>query len=101
MSKNDPNKLLLVQNIPNLEPAIVHEMLVTLFKQCVFKYFKIRKNKFLIFCRFEGLKEVRMAPGRGVAFVEFENEIQSSRARDGLQNFKVAPEFPLSVSFAK
>jgi hypothetical protein len=42
-----------------------------------------------------------MAPGRGVAFVEFENELQSGRAREGLQNFKISPEFPLSVSFAK
>ena len=47
------------------------------------------------------MKEVRLAPGHGVAFVEFENEVQSARAREGLQNFKVAPEFPLSVSFAK
>jgi len=83
MLNNDPNKLLLVQNIPVLDPSIVHDMLSTLFGQ------------------YEGLLEVRMAPGHGVAFVEFGDEIQSARAREGLQNFQIAPEFPLSVSFAK
>merc|ERR1712110_142518 len=80
---NPPNKLLLVQNIPPLDPQIIHEMLTALFSQ------------------YAGLKDVRMVPGRGVALVEFENEMLSGRAREGLQGFKVTPEFPLSVSFAK
>ena len=51
--------------------------------------------------RYDGLKDVRMVPGKGVAFVEFENEIQSGHAMEGLQNFKITPDYPLAVSFAK
>jgi len=80
---NPPNKLLLVQNIPPLDPQIIQDMLTALFSQ------------------YQGLKEVRMVAARGVALVEFENEMLSGRAREGLQGFKVTPEFPLVVSFAK
>merc|ERR1712137_1186616 len=80
---NPPNKLLLLQNIPPLDAKVVHDMLTSLFNQ------------------FAGLKEVRMAPGRGAAFAEFENEIQAGRAREGLQSFQVAPDTPLAIFFAK
>merc|ERR1712137_905564 len=80
---NPPNKLLLLQNIPSMDAKVVHDMLTSLFNQ------------------FAGLKEVRMAPGRGAAFAEFENEIQAGRAREGLQSFQVAPDTPLAIFFAK
>ena len=41
-------------------------------------------------------------PGRhDIAFVEFENEIQSAAARDALQGFKITPNSAMKISFAK
>jgi len=52
--------------------------------------------------RFPGFKEVRLVPGRhDIAFVEFENEVQSGAAKDSLQGFKITPTNPMKISFAK
>ena len=49
-----------------------------------------------------GFKEVRLVPGRhDIAFVEFENEVQSAAARDALQGFKITPTAAMKISFAK
>lgn len=54
------------------------------------------------FFRFPGYKEVRLVPGRhDIAFVEFENEVQSGVAKDTLQSFKLTPTHPMKISFAK
>ena len=54
------------------------------------------------FFRFQGFKEVRLVPGRhDIAFVEFENEVQSAAARDSLQGFKITPTHAMKISFAK
>lgn len=37
----------------------------------------------------------------GIAFVEFENEMQSGVAMSGLQAFKVTPTNAMAISFAK
>ena len=75
-----PNKILFVQNLPESSNA---SMLTMLFQQ------------------FPGLKEVRMVDARpGIAFVEFENDSQSTTAMAGLQNFIIA-EKPMSLTFAK
>lgn len=56
----------------------------------------------MLFNQFPGFKEVRLVPGRhDIAFVEFENEVQSGAARDALQGFKVTPSNPMKISFAK
>ena len=79
-SSNAPNKILFVQNLPEASNTA---MLTMLFKQ------------------FPGLKEVRMVEARpGIAFVEFENDSQSTTAMSGLQNFIIA-EKPMSLTFAK
>ena len=47
-------------------------------------------------------KEVRLVPGKsGIAFVEFESEVQSGVAMGGLQNFKITPQNLMQISFAK
>ncbi|KRY41711.1 U2 small nuclear ribonucleoprotein B'' [Trichinella spiralis] len=80
-SNPPPNKILFCTNLP--EEATEH-MLQMLFNQ------------------FPGFKEVRLVPNRhDIAFVEFDNEYQSKTARDTLQNFKVTPNHPIKVSFAK
>ena len=56
----------------------------------------------MLFNQFPGFKEVRLVPGRhDIAFVEFENELQSSAARDALQGFKITPSASMKISFAK
>ena len=56
----------------------------------------------MLFNQFPGFKEVRLVPGRhDIAFVEFENELQSATARDALQGFKITPNASMKISFAK
>lgn len=76
-----PNKILFVQNLP---PATNDQMLGMLFQQ------------------FPGFKEVRMVEARpGIAFVEFENDMQASVAMTGLQAFKITPSNAMAISYAK
>ncbi len=56
----------------------------------------------MLFNQFPGFKEVRLVPGRhDIAFVEFENEMQSAAARDALQGFKITPSAAMRINFAK
>jgi len=76
-----PNKILFVENLPE---GCTDLMLQMLFQQ------------------FPGFKEVRMVQGKqGIAFVEFENEVEASVAMNGLQHFKITPTHLMVVSFAK
>lgn len=76
-----PNKLLFVQNLPE---ATNEAMLSMLFQQ------------------FPGFKEVRMVEAKpGIAFVEFDNDSQSTTAMQGLQGFRITPEKAMSIVFAK
>ncbi|XP_013390025.1 U2 small nuclear ribonucleoprotein B'' [Lingula anatina] len=57
---------------------------------------------YMLFNQFPGFKEVRLVPGRhDIAFVEFENEMQSAAAKDALQGFKITPTHAMKISFAK
>lgn len=76
-----PNKILFVQGLP---PATNDSMLGMLFQQ------------------FPGFKEVRMVEARpGIAFVEFENDMQASVAMTGLQSFKITPTNAMAITYAK
>lgn len=76
-----PNKILFVQNLPE---ASTEAMLSLLFQQ------------------FPGYKEVRMVEARpGIAFVEYDNEMQSGVAMQGLQGFKVTQQNAMAISYAK
>ncbi|CAI9107097.1 OLC1v1006383C1 [Oldenlandia corymbosa var. corymbosa] len=77
----DPNNLLFIQNLPY---ETQNMMLEVLFKQ------------------YPGFREVRMIDAKpGIAFVEFEDDIQSSVAMQALQGFKITPENPMSITYAK
>jgi hypothetical protein len=41
-----------------------------------------------LFSQYPFFKEVRMVPGKRVAFVEFEHEVHATTAMTGLQHFK-------------
>jgi U2 small nuclear ribonucleoprotein B'' len=76
-----PNQILFLTNLPEE----TNEMMLS-----------------MLFNQFPGFKEVRLVPGRhDIAFVEFENEVQSAAARDSLQGFKITPTTSMKISFAK
>lgn len=81
MSEQPPNQILFLTNLPEE----TNEMMLS-----------------MLFNQFPGFKEVRLVPGRhDIAFVEFENEMQSAAARDALQGFKITPTNAMKISFAK
>jgi U1 small nuclear ribonucleoprotein A len=56
----------------------------------------------MLFQQFPGFKEVRMVPGKpGIAFVEYETELESSVAMRSLQHFKITPEHLMLISYAR
>lgn len=76
-----PNKTLFVQNLPD---DITEATLVPLFQAL------------------PGFVEVRLVPGKkGIAFVEFQNEIQSGAAMVELQGYPIDPTHKLVISFQK
>ncbi|ETV93836.1 hypothetical protein H310_12189 [Aphanomyces invadans] len=76
-----PHKILFLQDVPE---ACNQDALSILFKQ------------------YHGFKEVRLVPGKkGLAFVEFLDEVQASIALQGLNGFKLSAEDRLKISFAK
>lgn len=78
---NDPNKTLFIQNLPH---QTTNMMLQVLFQQ------------------YPGFKEIRLIEAKpGIAFVDFEDDVQSSIALDALQGFKITPQNPMAISFAK
>ncbi|GMH07451.1 hypothetical protein Nepgr_009291 [Nepenthes gracilis] len=76
-----PNNILFIQNLPH---ETTSNMLQLLFQQ------------------YPGFREVRMIEAKpGIAFVEFEDEEQSSVAMQALQGFKVTPQNPMEITYAK
>eukprot|EP01105_Mastigella_eilhardi_P027208 TRINITY_DN8267_c0_g1_i1.p2 TRINITY_DN8267_c0_g1~~TRINITY_DN8267_c0_g1_i1.p2 ORF type:complete len:250 (-),score=79.91 TRINITY_DN8267_c0_g1_i1:98-820(-) len=76
-----PNHLLFVENLPTNTTDV---MLAVLFRQ------------------FPGYKEVRLVPGKeGIAFAEFENEQAASVALNALNGYRIVPEHPMQISYAK
>lgn len=56
----------------------------------------------MLFSQFPGFKEVRLVPGKaGIAFVEFESEMQSGVAMGGLQGFKITPTNLMKITYAR
>jgi len=77
---SDPNKTLFVENLP---VEATDTMLAMLFRQ------------------YPGFQEVRLIPGRNVAFVDYQNEYQAGMAMQGLQGFAMTPEVKLSLTYAR
>jgi len=76
----EPNRTLFVENLP---AEATDTMLSMLFRQ------------------YPGFQEVRLIPGRNVAFVDYQNEYQAGMAMQGLQGFAMTPEVKLSLSYAR
>lgn len=76
-----PNNILFIENLPHEATSMMLEML---------------------FQQYPGFREVRMIEAKpGIAFVEFEDDQQSSMAMQALQGFKITPQNPMTISFAK
>ncbi|XP_020674093.1 U2 small nuclear ribonucleoprotein B'' [Dendrobium catenatum] len=76
-----PNNILFIQNLPHETTSM---MLQILFQQ------------------YPGFREVRMIEAKpGIAFVEFGDEVQASIAMQALQSFKITPQNPMAISYAK
>lgn len=76
-----PNNILFVQNLPHETTSMMLQML---------------------FGQYNGFKEVRMVEAKpGIAFVEYKDEIQASVAMQGLQSFRISPQNPMLVTYAK
>jgi len=80
LGASDPNRTLFVENLPG---EATDTMLSMLFRQ------------------YPGFQEVRLIPGRAVAFVDYENEHQAGMAMQGLQGFAMTPEVKLSLTYAR
>jgi len=76
----EPNRTLFVENLP---PEATDTMLSMLFRQ------------------YPGFQEVRLIPGRNVAFADYQNEYQAGMAMQGLQSFEMTPDVRLSLSYAR
>merc|ERR1712194_572059 len=76
----DPNKTLFVENLP---AESTDTMLSMLFRQ------------------YPGFQEIRLIPGRNVAFADYQNEYQAGMAMQGLQGFSMTPEVKLSLTYAR
>lgn len=76
-----PNNILFIENLPHEATSMMLEML---------------------FQQYPGFREVRMIEAKpGIAFVEFEDDQQSSMAMQALQGFKITPQNPMTITFAK
>ncbi|KAG9445458.1 hypothetical protein H6P81_016798 [Aristolochia fimbriata] len=77
----DPNNILFIQNLPHETTSLMLQML---------------------FQQYPGFREVRIIEAKpGIAFVEFEDDVQSSVAMQALQGFKITPQNPMVVTYAK
>lgn len=80
MGVAEPNRTLFVENLPG---EATDTMLSMLFRQ------------------YPGFQEVRLIPGRNVAFADYQNEYQAGMAMQGLQGFAMTPEVKLQLSYAR
>lgn len=77
----EPNNILFIQNLPYETNSMMLEML---FKQ------------------YPGFREVRMVDAKpGIAFIEYEDDSQSSVAMQDLQGFKISPQNAMVITYAK
>ncbi|EGG17542.1 U2 small nuclear ribonucleoprotein B [Cavenderia fasciculata] len=75
-----PNRILFVENLPDN----CQEMMIQ-----------------MLFSQFPGFQSVNMTTARkGVAFVEYDDDIKSGLAMSHLQGFKVTSDRPMVISFA-
>lgn len=75
------NSILFVQKLPHQTSSMMLQML---------------------FGQHQGFKEVRMVEAKpGIAFIEYGDEMQATVAMQSLQGFKINPDSPMFITYAK
>ena len=74
------NNILFVEK---LMPDVTYELLVSQFS------------------KYQGFREVRLIPGKNVAFVEYDSDVQGGVALIGLNGIKITEACTLQISYAK
>jgi RNA recognition motif-containing protein len=54
-----------------------------------------------IFGKYNGFKEVRLFSGKGIAFIEYDTDLNAGTALLGLNNMSLTNDCILRISFAK
>jgi U2 small nuclear ribonucleoprotein B'' len=54
-----------------------------------------------VFGKFNGFKEVRLFTGKGIAFIEYDTDMNAGTALLGLNNMPLTNECTLHITFAK
>ena len=54
-----------------------------------------------VFSKYGGFREVRLFPGKGIAFVEYDSEVNAGGALLGLNGLNLTTDCVLKISFAK
>ncbi len=75
------NRILFVSNLPSTD--VTEAALAELFEP------------------YAGFKEVRLVPGKPMAFVEYDSMESARSARSVLNGFQISPENKIQVEFAK
>ncbi|XP_024965437.1 U1 small nuclear ribonucleoprotein A-like [Cynara cardunculus var. scolymus] len=76
-----PNNILFIQNLPHQTSSMMLQML---------------------FRQYQGFKEVRMVEAKpGIAFIEYGDDMQATVAMHSLQGFKINPDSPMYITYAK
>jgi len=82
VNNTTPNKILFAQNLP-VECQKDSSTLVAVFQAC------------------SGFVEVRLVPGsKGIAFIEFENEVASGMALRQLSGYQLTPTYSLQLTYS-
>jgi U2 small nuclear ribonucleoprotein B'' len=83
MSLNEPNKILFIENLPS-DIAQSND----------------RQTFEMLFKNYNGYKEARFIPGKTIAFVEYDTEVNASNAMAELQGYKFSKQ-PIKITFAR
>ena len=54
-----------------------------------------------VFSKYNGFREVRLFSGKGIAFIEYDTDINAGTALIGLNNMALTNDCTLQISFAK
>lgn len=92
-----PNPILFVQGLPNEADVTMLEMLFTQYVS-----FILACSFSSLVHRYDGFERVRLIAGKpGIAFIDFGTEFQAGKAKDALQKFKITPEHPMLINYAR
>ena len=94
-----PNKILFVEGLPEATTSSMLAMLFQQFPGCAPARCAVAYAAHLCTCRYAEVRMVEAKPG--IAFVEFQTEMQAGVALTGLAGFKITPTHSMNVTYAR